>query len=38
MQMKEQELVEVKGERSDLEKMISDYLKKGGTIKKLPLH
>ena len=34
MQMKEQELVEVKG--GDLEKMISDYLKKGGTIKKLP--
>ena len=34
MQMKEQELVEVKGD--DLEKMISDYLKKGGTIKKLP--
>tara|TARA_B100000925_G_scaffold185603_1_gene140246 strand:+ start:72 stop:497 length:426 start_codon:yes stop_codon:yes gene_type:complete len=34
MQMKEQELVEVKG--SELEKMIADYLKKGGTIKKLP--
>ena len=34
MQMREQELVEVKGD--DLEKMISDYLKKGGTIKKLP--
>ena len=34
MQMKEQELVEVKG--AELEKMIADYLKKGGTIKKLP--
>ena len=34
MQMREQELVEVKGK--ELEKMIADYLKKGGTIKKLP--
>jgi len=34
MQMKEQELVEVKG--NELEKMIQDYLRKGGTIKKLP--
>ena len=34
MQMKEQELVDVKG--AELEKMIADYLKKGGTIKKLP--
>jgi transcription termination factor NusB len=31
---KEHQLVEVKG--NDIEKMISDYLKKGGTITKLP--
>ena len=31
---KEHQLVEVKGD--DIEKMISDYLKKGGTITKLP--
>jgi hypothetical protein len=34
MHMREQELVEVKGD--DIEKMITDYLKKGGTITKLP--
>ena len=34
MQLREEELVEVKGK--ELEKMIADYLRKGGTIKKLP--
>jgi len=34
MQMNEHRIVEVKG--NDLEKMIADYLKKGGTISKLP--
>ena len=34
MQMNEERIVEVKGD--DLEKMIADYLKKGGTISKLP--
>ena len=34
MQMKENEIVDIKEE--DMAKMIADYLKKGGTIKKLP--
>jgi len=34
MYMKEHEIVEVKS--SEIEKMITDYLKKGGTITKLP--